>query len=124
MGSVKSSSTDYKSKKPNPKSLAYIGSKKSRIKLAGAKNELFHFFFTFFTLLESLLFHPKPWFPKTHKLNILCQFTTIFVLFTHKIFTIPVRICQNLLSVFPYNGEVVQKWTHVGNVNPFLPPPM
>ncbi len=26
----------------------------------------FFYFFTFFTLLKSLLFYPKPWFPKTH----------------------------------------------------------
>ncbi len=45
MGSVKSSSTDNnESKKPNLKSLAYIGSQKSLIELAVAKNELFHIF--------------------------------------------------------------------------------
>ncbi len=66
MGDVKSSSTDYESNKPNPKSLAYTGSKKLLVELGVRKNELFHFFFTFFALLKSLLFHPKLRFPKTH----------------------------------------------------------
>ncbi len=67
IGRVKSTSTDYnESNKPYSKSLAYIGSKKLLVKLGVSKNELFHFFFTFFALLKSLLFHPKPWFPKTN----------------------------------------------------------
>ncbi len=46
--SVKSSSTDYnESNKPNPKSLAHIGSKKSFVELGVSKNERFHFFHIF-----------------------------------------------------------------------------
>ncbi len=63
MGSVESSSTDYKeSNKPNSRSLAHIGSEKSLVELGIPKNEGF----TFFALLKSLLSHPKPWFPETH----------------------------------------------------------
>ncbi len=54
--SEKLSSTDYnESNKPTPKSLAHIGSEKSLVELGVPKNELYHFF-TFFALLESLLF--------------------------------------------------------------------
>ncbi len=42
----------------------------------------FSLFFTFFALLKSLLFHPKPWFPKTHHIyrHFLskCQFVHSF----------------------------------------------
>ncbi len=59
MGSVKSSSTDYnESNKPKWKSLAHIGSEKSLVELSVPKNR-FSLFFTFFTLLNSLLFYPK-----------------------------------------------------------------
>ncbi len=30
------------------------------------KSAIFYFFHTFFSLLKSLLFYPKPWFPKMH----------------------------------------------------------
>ncbi len=53
--------------KPNPKSVAYIGSKKSLVKLGVPKND---FFFTFFALLKSLLFHLEPKFPETHHVYI------------------------------------------------------
>ncbi len=54
--SAKSSSTDYnKSNKPTLKSLTRIGFKKSLVELEVPKNELFYFF-TFLTLVKSLLF--------------------------------------------------------------------
>ncbi len=54
--SAKLSSTEYnESNKPTLKSLAHIGSEKSLVELGRPKNELSHFF-TFFALLESLLF--------------------------------------------------------------------
>ncbi len=63
IGSIKSSSTDYnKSNKPNSESVAHIGSEKLLVELGVPKNELFYVF----VLLKSLLFHPKPWFPKMH----------------------------------------------------------
>ncbi len=56
MGSVKSSDTDNnESNKPNPKSLAYTGSKKSLVELGVPKNELFHFFHIFCST-EKLIF--------------------------------------------------------------------
>ncbi len=58
MYSVKLSSTDYnESTKPNPKSLAYIGSKKSLVELGVPKNELFHFFSNF-SSTEKFTFSP------------------------------------------------------------------
>ncbi len=67
MGSVKSSRIDYKeSNKLTPKSLAHIVSEILLVELGVSKNELFHFFSHFFALLKGLLFHLKPWFPKTH----------------------------------------------------------
>ncbi len=57
--SAKSSSTDYKSNKPIPKSLAHIESENSLVEFGVSKYELFHFF-TFFALLK-FTFHPEPW---------------------------------------------------------------
>ncbi len=69
MGSRKSSITDYnESNKSNPKCLAHTGYEKSFVELGVPKNELFHFFFTFFALLKSLLFNLKPWSPKMHRI--------------------------------------------------------
>ncbi len=54
----KLSSTDYNElTKPNPKSLAYVGSKKSLVKLGVPKNELFHFFHIF-SSTEKFSFSP------------------------------------------------------------------
>ncbi len=67
IGNVKSSSTDYnESNNPNLKYLTHIGSEKSLVELEIQKLSFFTFFFTFFALQKSLLFHLKPWFPKTH----------------------------------------------------------
>ncbi len=53
---AKPSNTNYnESNKPTPKSLAHLGSEKSLVELGVPNNELFHFF-TFFALLNSLLF--------------------------------------------------------------------
>ncbi len=67
MGGIKSSSTDYNElNKPNLKSLAHIGSEESLVELEVPKNELMSFFHIFRFILKSLVFHHKPWFPKTH----------------------------------------------------------
>ncbi len=77
MGSIKSSSIDYnESNKSHSKSLAHIGSAKSLVELGVPKMN----FFTFLVLLKRLLFHPKPWFPKTHHIRTekgLYQFSFI-----------------------------------------------
>ncbi len=63
--------------KPNPKSLAYIGSKKSLVELGAPKMKwAFSLFFTFFAVLKSLIFHSKPWFPIRYHIfwNSVCWF--------------------------------------------------
>ncbi len=67
MCSLKLSITDYnESNKPNLKSLAYLGVQEIACRTWSSKKCAFPLFFTFFPLLKSLLFHPKPWFPKMH----------------------------------------------------------
>ncbi len=71
--SAKLSSNIYnESDKPNSKSLAPVGFKKSLVELEFQKISFFTFFI-FFSLLKSSFFHTNPWFPKTyHKYRQKC----------------------------------------------------
>ncbi len=61
----------------------------------------FFTFFTFFALLKSLLFHPKPWFPKTHHIyNNLSYVLSIFWLYFHKTLVVAYRAKMKWYSAF------------------------